>query len=80
MQTTKVLTGLHMIHSDTEWLIESDQRLSLILLFLNQNICCEYSKEPSQWDDSYKHPNTCADLETFVRGVQLRVFFFFLVD
>ena len=28
----------------------------LIFLFLNQNICCGYSKEPSQWDVSFKHP------------------------
>ena len=26
------------------------------LLFLNQNICCGYSKEPSQCDDSFEHP------------------------
>ena len=25
-------------------------------LFLNQNIYCGYSKEPSQWDSSFKHP------------------------
>ena len=24
--------------------------------FLNQNICCGYSKEPSQWDGSFQHP------------------------
>ena len=23
---------------------------------LNQNICCGYSKEPSQWDGSFEHP------------------------
>ena len=28
----------------------------LIFLFLNQNICCEYSKDPSQWDGSFEHP------------------------
>ena len=28
-------------------------------LFLNQNICCGYSKEPSQWDCSFEHSNTC---------------------
>ena len=26
-----------------------------IFLFLNQNICCGYSKEPSQWDGSFEH-------------------------
>ena len=25
------------------------------ILFLNQNICCGYSKEPSQWDVSFEH-------------------------
>ena len=28
----------------------------LIFLFLNQNICCGYSKEPSQGDSSFEHP------------------------
>ena len=28
----------------------------LIFLCLNQNICCGYSKEPSQWDGSFEHP------------------------
>ena len=28
----------------------------LFFLFLNQNICCGYSKEPSQWDGSFEHP------------------------
>ena len=28
----------------------------LIFLFLNQNICCGYSKEPSRWDGSFEHP------------------------
>ena len=28
----------------------------LILLFLNQNKCCGYSKEPSQWDGSFEQP------------------------
>ena len=28
----------------------------VIFLFLNQNIRCEYSKEPSQWDGSFEHP------------------------
>ena len=28
----------------------------LVFSFLNQNICCGYSKEPSQWDGSFEHP------------------------
>ena len=28
----------------------------IFFLFLNQNICCGYSKEPSQWDGSFEHP------------------------
>ena len=28
----------------------------LFPFFLNQNICCGYSKEPSQWDGSFEHP------------------------
>ena len=27
-----------------------------IFLFLKRNICCGYSKEPSQWDGSFEHP------------------------
>ena len=28
----------------------------LFFLFLNENICCGYSKEPSRWDGSFEHP------------------------
>ena len=28
----------------------------IIFFFLNQNICCGYFKEPSQWDGSFEHP------------------------
>ena len=28
----------------------------LFFLFLNQNICCGYSKEPSHRDGSFEHP------------------------
>ena len=28
----------------------------LNFLYLNQNICCGYSKEPSQWDGSFEQP------------------------
>ena len=30
--------------------------LKIIFLFVNQNICCGYSKEPSRWDGSFEHP------------------------
>ena len=29
---------------------------NLILLFLNLNMCCGYSKEPSQLNGSFEHP------------------------
>ena len=29
----------------------------LFFLLLNQNICCGYYKEPSQWDGSFEHLN-----------------------
>ena len=28
----------------------------LFFLLLKQNICCGYSKEPSQWDGPFEHP------------------------
>ena len=31
------------------------RELSLFFLFLNQNICCQYSKESSHWDSSFWH-------------------------
>ena len=30
--------------------------LKLYFLFLNQNICCGYSKEPSRSDGTFEHP------------------------
>ena len=30
----------------------------LFFLFLYQNICCGYSKDPSQWDFASQHPKT----------------------
>ena len=34
----------------------------LLFLFLNQNICCGYSKELSQWDGSFEHPKQMLEL------------------
>ena len=31
------------------------KRICLLFLFLNQNICFGYSKEPSQQDNSFEH-------------------------
>ena len=35
---------------------------TLIFLFLNQNISCGYSKEPSRWDGSFEHPKYTSKL------------------
>ena len=32
------------------------RKVKLIFLSLNRNICCGYSKEPSQRDGSFEHP------------------------
>ena len=39
-------------------LLPGEQLLSigLLVLFLNQIICCGYSKDQSQWDSSFEHP------------------------
>ena len=34
----------------------------LFFLFLKQNICCGYSKEPSQWNDSFEQPKDMCKL------------------
>ena len=36
---------------------------NLIFLYFNQNICCGYSKEPSQWDGSFEYPKHTFNLE-----------------
>ena len=41
--------------SDGDWNLRID-RLKINFLFVNQNICCGYSKEPSQWDGSIEYP------------------------
>ena len=42
----KHLSGLQIRVRNWKW----------FFLFLNQNICCGYSKELSQWDSSFEHP------------------------
>ena len=41
--------------------------------FLDQNICCEYSKEPSQWDGSFEHLKHM--LWVIKRTISMRRFF-----
>ena len=38
------------------WLGQTNWLILFYFLFLNQNICCGYSKEPSHWDGSFEHP------------------------
>ena len=38
-------------------IISHRAELKLLFVFLNQNICCRYSKEPSQWDGSFEYQN-----------------------
>ena len=45
----------HIILKLTGLLLRVRKR-KIIFLFLNQNICCGYSKEPSQRDGSFEHP------------------------
>ena len=39
-----------------------------IFLFLNQDICCKYSKEPSHWDGSVEH------IKHMFRLIEMKVF------
>ena len=36
--------------------VKSVKQKRLFFLFLNQNICCGYSEEPSPWDGSFEPP------------------------
>ena len=50
---------IHGIYSYSQALLKLKLRVRinrLIFLLFNQNICCGYSKEPSQWDGSFEHP------------------------
>ena len=48
----------------------------IIFLFLNQNICYWYSKEPSRWDGSFKHPEQMIKLMDKKIITILPIFFF----
>ena len=48
-------------------------------LFLNQNICCGYSKEPSQWDGSFENPKQMLklmDMKIFTIFIYLDVWIY----
>ena len=45
-----------MISIGQEYMSLRVDNRKITFLFFNQNICCEYSKEPSQWDGSLEHP------------------------
>ena len=46
----------------------------MIFLFLDQNICCGYSKEPCQWDGSFGHPKHMLKLMDKKKWLFLRSF------
>ena len=57
-----------------------------IFLFLDQNICCGYSKEPSQWNSSFEHPKCMFKLmgkeRNAILGTQtilIRTFVFYMI-
>ena len=52
----KVAASMERVHNPLSGLTLRLRTQKLIFLFLNQNICCGYSKEPSQWDGFFKHP------------------------
>ena len=49
---------------------------NLIFFFLNQNICCGYSKEPSHGDGSYEHPKHMLKLMVKIFFLQFYTEFF----
>ena len=55
-------TLIRLLQSSSSFInkyIDDKQDLShriIIFLFLNQNICCGYSKELSHWHSSFEHP------------------------
>ena len=49
-----MMKNKHFIFQNTGLKLRVCNR-KIFFLFLNQNICCGYSKEPSQWDGSFEH-------------------------
>ena len=54
MVTISIFYGDLLLQADT--FMQAPCNWKLFILFLNQNICCGYSKEPSHWDASFEHP------------------------
>ena len=50
---------------------------NFFFLFLNQNICCGYSKETSQWDGSFEHLKQMLKLmgKEIFRFLRLKILF-----
>ena len=49
----------HLLLSGLELRLRNENS---IFLFLNQNICYEYLKDPSQWDSSFEQPKNMLKL------------------
>ena len=56
LKYTKIIATLCFKLLQKSWLQLRARNRKMIFLFLNQNICCGYSKEPSHWDGSFEHP------------------------
>ena len=52
----------------------------IMFLFLNENICCGYSKEPAQWKVSFEHPKQMLKLMDMKIFSILRSIFFVYLD
>ena len=55
---------------------DKSAQLKIIFLFLKQNICCGYSKEPSQLDSSFEHPRHMFEImDKKIIAILHRIFF-----
>ena len=50
------LTPLFILVKLAAGSLDKREQSKFIFLFLNQNICCGYSKEPSYGDGAFEHP------------------------